>query len=129
MNRKSIYTIMPIAALALAGCANTERDSSAESRAPAAVAVGEPQSCIPLQSIRTTRVHDDRTIDFEMSGDTVYRNTLPYSCGGLGFEQRITYRTSGSQLCSTDTFRVLYSDGQTGASCGFGKFVPVRLEK
>jgi hypothetical protein len=62
----------------------------------------------------------------------VYRNTLPYSCPQLGFEERFLYKTSLSQLCSTDIITVLTSGGpdlSRGASCGLGQFQPVELVK
>ena len=126
-------THRPIAALLfsalvapLAGCAPAP-ETTADSRAPAAVAAGEPVNCVSTGSIDTTRVHDDRTIDFVMRDGTVYRNTLPVSCGPLGFEKRFAYRTTTARLCSTDTITVLQSGGVNGPTCGLGEFVPVRL--
>lgn len=90
--------------------------------------VGKPQSCVPLQQIRETRVRDDQTIDFYMNGRKVLRNTLPNSCPQLGFEERFAYKTSLSQLCSTDIITVLQSPGLSrGASCGLGQFQEVTL--
>ncbi|WP_088182716.1 hypothetical protein [Sphingobium sp. Z007] len=92
------------------------------------VAKGEPVSCVPIQSIRSTNVRDDRTIDFIMNGNKVYRNILPNSCPSLGFEKRFLYKTSLSQLCSVDIITVLWNGGpglQQGASCGLGKFQPM----
>jgi hypothetical protein len=96
------------------------------------VAVGEPVSCIQLNTIRNSNVRDDRTIDFETNGRKVYRNTLPNSCPGLGFEQRFAYKTSTSQLCSVDIITVLQSAGSglmQGASCGLGTFQPMEKVK
>ena len=99
-------------------------------RVPPATLVGEPVSCIPLQAIRESRVYDDRTIDFVMSGKRAYRNVLPHACPGLGFERRFAYETSLSQLCSTDIVTVLYQTGPArGASCGLGQFQPVTLPR
>ncbi len=87
---------------------------------------GKSESCIPLTNIRETRVRSDQVIDFYMNGHKVYRNTLPNSCPQLGFEQRFSYETSLSQLCSTDIITVLYSSPpMRGASCGLGEFQPV----
>lgn len=87
---------------------------------------GKPVSCIPLTHIRESRVRDDQTIDFYMNGGTVYRNALPNSCPQLGFEKRFAYKTSLSQLCSTDIITVLVEPGiSRGASCGLGQFQPV----
>ena len=112
--------------VALAGCA-AEADSTPDIDAPAADVVGEAVRCIQTSRISTTRVHDDYTIDFEMLDNTIYRNTLPIRCGGLGFEERFGYQTTIGQLCSTDTITVLRSGGINGPTCGLGQFVPVRL--
>jgi hypothetical protein len=120
------------ATLALGACAaqtqqegvSGERSASAT---PAGQVVGEPVSCIQTSRIRNTKVHNDETIDFEMLGGMVYRNTLPNRCPSLGFEERFAYRTSIGQLCSTDIITVLYSDGTRGAGCGLGQFLPIEL--
>ena len=81
--------------------------------------------CVNLAQIRETRVRDDSTIDFHMTGGKIYRNTLPMSCPQLGFEEKFTYKTSLSQLCSTDIITVLTTAGpgiSRGASCGLGHF-------
>jgi hypothetical protein len=114
------------AAAALAAC-TAQADRAEEVRAPAAVAVGEPVSCIETSLISDTRVHDDRTIDFEMRGGRLYRNTLPYRCSSLGFEERFGYKTTIGRLCSTDTITVLQSGGINGPTCGLGRFVPIQL--
>jgi hypothetical protein len=112
------------ALLMLAGTA-TARDRNA---VPDATPVGAPVSCVPLRNIQSTRVHGDSVIDFHMTGGKVYRNTLPNSCPNLGFEERFLYKTSLSQLCSVDIITVLQSPGiSQGASCGLGKFQPVKL--
>jgi hypothetical protein len=104
---------------------------AADRRMPAATPAGKPVSCIPLSQIRETRVRNDRTIDFVMRGRArVYRNVLPNSCPGLGFEQRFSYATSLSRLCSVDIITVLFqSPVQRGASCGLGPFQPVTLAR
>ncbi|RXR30932.1 hypothetical protein [Sphingobium fluviale] len=96
------------------------------------VAVGEPIDCINPRLIRSTHVRDDQTIDFEMNGNTIYRNTLPYKCSGLGFEERFSYKLSTSQLCSVDIITVLQSFGgglSQGPSCGLGKFQKMEKAK
>lgn len=95
-------------------------------------AVGEPVNCVSLNRIRSTDVIDDSTIDFKMAGGKTYRNSLPYSCPGLKFEDRFSYKTSISQLCSVDIIRVLNNYGghlSEGAGCGLGKFQPVEKIK
>ena len=88
-------------------------------------AVGEPKNCVTISQIRSTKVVDNRNIDFRMAGGKIYRNTLSQSCPGLKFEERFSYRTSLNQLCSVDIVRVLHSQGgqlSEGAGCGLGKF-------
>ena len=129
---RSILPLAALAVLALTGCQQTAQSTSKLSRAPAARVVGEAVNCIPLAQIRTSRVHDDSTIDFDMGGRKLYRNTLLNSCPGLGFEASFTYETSLSQLCSVDIIYVLRNTGamlQRGAGCGLGKFVPIELDR
>lgn len=129
---RSILPFAALAVLALTGCQQSAQSTSKPSRAPAARVVGEAVNCIPLAQIRTSRVHDDSTIDFDMGGRKLYRNTLLNSCPGLGFEASFTYETSLSQLCSVDIIYVLRNTGamlQRGAGCGLGKFVPIELVK
>lgn len=95
---------------------------------PEATPDGKPQSCIQIHQISSTRVHGDQVIDFVMRGGKVYRNTLPYACPNLGFEERFSYTTSLSVLCSTDIITVLYTTPlSAGPSCGLGEFQPVKL--
>ncbi|HEX7712308.1 MAG TPA: DUF6491 family protein [Sphingomonadaceae bacterium] len=127
MIRTATLVTLSALAVALAGSDRTPASARANAAPPAATSLGEPVTCIPLRDIDNLRYYDDYTIDFEMKNRTVYRNTLPNRCPELGFEQRIAYKTSLSQLCNTDVFTVLHSDGTRGATCGFGKFTPVRL--
>lgn len=114
-----------IAALLFIAGAATARDRNV---VPEATPIGDAINCVNLRNIQSTRVHGDSTIDFHMGGGKVYRNTLPNSCPSLGFEERFLYKTSLSQLCSVDIITVLQSPGLSqGASCGLGKFQPVKL--
>jgi hypothetical protein len=115
-----------IACAASVGLALTGIADARSRGVPPATPAGKAESCIPLQSIRETRVRDDRTIDFYMRGGKVYRNVLPGKCPQLGFEERFAYQTSLNQLCSTDIITVLTMPNATrGASCGLGQFQPV----
>jgi hypothetical protein len=114
-----------IIGLAGAGAARDRAD-----RAPPATPAGPPVSCIPLSSIRSTAVRDDRTIDFMMRGNRppTYRVVLPQACPDLGFEQRFAYATSLSQLCSSDIITVFSTAPvMRGASCGLAPFQPITL--
>ena len=121
---KHIVSLIALAGtLAVAAPALAKQDKDAWK---AAKPSGKPESCINLQQIRESRVRDDQTIDFYMLCGKVYRSTLPNSCPQLGFEKRFSYKTSLSQLCSTDIITVLTSTGiSPGASCGLGQFQPV----
>ena len=103
---------------------------AAKSTLPTAVVTGAPVACINLRNIRSTSVVDDKTIDFHMSGNQVYRNTLPNKCPQLGFERAFAYQTSISQLCSVDIITVIVqgSSSMRGASCGLGQFTPVSFK-
>jgi len=121
------------AAASLAVTGSTAIAKRDRGEVPAATTTtGKAVSCIPLRSIRESRVRNDRVIDFRTTGTKWYRNTLPNDCPSLGFEERFSYKTSLSQLCSTDIITVLYSGGPgltRGASCGLGQFEPVTIAK
>ena len=92
--------------------------------APEVRAVGEPKNCVSTYQIRSTKIIDNRTIDFKMAGGKTYRNTLSHSCPGLRRDDAFSYRTSTSQLCNVDIIRVVENYGgrlQEGVGCGLGK--------
>ena len=102
-------------------------ENAPQTRAPAVEALGEPVSCILISRIRNTRVHDDFTIDFLLTGGDVFRNTLPNRCPQLGFEERFAYEASSGNLCSIDMISVIQgSAAGRGPRCALGPFVPVR---
>ena len=116
-----------LAALCLAAAPGAAADRN---KVPDATPAGKPVDCLPIIQLRESRVRNDQVIDFVTRGGKVYRNTLPQSCPRLGFEERFAYRTSISQLCSTDIITVLSVTGPPqGASCGLGRFQPVTLAK
>jgi hypothetical protein len=120
---KKTVSILLAAGISLGGIAI----AYAKNRAPElpVQTIGTPLNCVNTNHIRSTKIVDDRTIDFEMTGKKLYRNTLPYSCPSLKFEERFSYKPTGSQLCSVDIIRVLNNYGgrlQEGAGCGLGKF-------
>ena len=106
----------------------TEKPETApQTRAPAVEVLGEPVSCILVSRIRNTRVHDDFTIDFVLTGGDIYRNTLPRRCPQLGFEERFAYEVSTGNLCAIDMISVIQSGAAGhGPRCQLGQFVPVR---
>ena len=119
---RPLLCLMTIALLSTSSAGITA-SKKADNLRPAGKAV----NCVQLRQIDHTRVRDDRTIDFRMLGGKVYRNTLPHSCPGLGFEEKFMYKTSLSQLCSVDIITVLHNTGglSRGASCGLGQFQPM----
>jgi hypothetical protein len=136
--RAPAFTALAATALLLSACAadqGTPKSASSTAanprNAPAgavpAVANGKPIGCVQLQSIRETRVVDDKTIDFYMRDGRVLRNNLPGSCPQLGFERAFSYSTSISQLCNVDIITVIQQSGgiRRGASCGLGMFTPI----
>jgi hypothetical protein len=120
--------IMITALLATGGCAATGTDIGGKSSVDADYiikTIGKPKSCITRSRISSTDVIDDQTIDFKMVNGDIYRNNLPNKCGGLGFEEAFSYKTSTNQLCSVDIIHVLAQTGgrlDTRGSCGLGKF-------
>jgi hypothetical protein len=126
MNHYRLNAALLVAAALAAAACTAQADSAADVRAPAVTIAGEPEDCISTSRIAGTRAHDDYTIDFEMIGGEVYRNTLHGRCPGLGFDERFGYRVNGGQLCRLDTITVIQSGGTSGATCALGQFVPVR---
>jgi len=123
--------LVPALALLATACATSPeqiaaRDASQAKMVPAATPAGAPESCVITRNIQSTKVRNDSVIDFEMNGGKIYRNTLPLSCPGLGFEERFAYKTSIGQLCSVDTITVL-RQGIDGPTCGLGTFQPVKM--
>ena len=121
--------LLGIATLAVATAAGAFGPAERRAKELAAYQpVGEPVNCISINRIRSTKIIDNQTIDFKMSGGKIYRNTLPNNCPSLAMEDRFSYRTSTNQLCSVDTIRVLQNFGgqlSEGPGCGLGKFQPV----
>jgi hypothetical protein len=111
----------------LAGCATTPKTAAPAPQPAPALAAVTAEDCVSIPAIREARVVDDKTIDFIMRDGRTLRNSLPYSCSGLGFEKAFSYATSLTRLCSVDLITVIHQGGgpRTGASCGLGKFTPV----
>ncbi|MFA6113233.1 MAG: hypothetical protein WC729_04555 [Sphingomonas sp.] len=121
---RMILIALAIAAIAAPGAA---RDRG---QVPEATPTGKPENCVTTSRIRTTHVRNDSVIDFEMNGGQIYRNTLPYACPSLGFDQAFGYETHTGELCSIDTITVLRTGaGTRGPTCGLGEFQPVKLAR
>ena len=130
---KKLLVVVPLlagAAVLSFAARSEDTDERPTSKAPPVEVLGEPISCVNISRIRNTVVHDDYTIDFNLSGGDVYRNTLPNRCPQLGFEERFAYEANVGQLCSIDTIAVLVGSAVgRGPRCSLGKFVPVRYVK
>ncbi|MBV1900139.1 MAG: hypothetical protein KUG56_00555 [Kordiimonadaceae bacterium] len=85
-------------------------------------ATGTAKKCVSLRFLRDSNVIDNQTIFFEGPGKKAYLNRLPRACSRLAAEKRFSYRTSLSQLCSTDVITVLDSFGRSWGRCGLGEF-------
>lgn len=123
MNRKTAG----IAALGLALIAGTAEARPLKRTEEARIKpAGKPLKCITIRAIRSTHVRNDRTIDFYMSGDKVYRSRLPRRCPGLTAEERFSFTTDLPQICYVDSITVLRgSPPAKGAACTLGRFQPI----
>lgn len=96
--------------------------------APAWAPAGPAVNCIQTNQIRSTRVIDDSTIDFDMGGGRLFRNHLPNRCPGLNSNRAFSYSPTGNQLCNVHTITVIQQGGgpSRGATCGLGQFTPMQ---
>lgn len=83
---------------------------------------GQTRACVPLRSLRESRVIDDQTIFFKGPGKRAYINRLPRRCSRLAFENRFSYTTTIGQLCKSEIITVLDNMGSAWGSCGLGQF-------
>ena len=93
------------ASMVLAACTEPSAPKPAVAAAPPAKPGA--QMCVRLTSIRESRVVSDSIIDFVMNDGTIYRNTLPFPCPGLGINRAFGYATSINDLCSVSTITVI----------------------
>lgn len=129
MTIRSLHLAAALIPLIIAAPALAEsRSERRAAQMSAWVEAGEPQDCIPLNRIRETRVLSDQVIDFIMDNGEVFRNTLPHKCPQLGFQESFGYQTSLNQLCNVDIITVIIPGvgPNTGASCGLGRFTPMK---
>ena len=89
--------------------------------APAAPAMAEEKAekrnlsddCINLSLVRRTKVVDDNTILFYMTGGHVKKMTLAFGCPSLKFYESFSYRVHNNRLCAR--FDTIVS--RNGAHC------------
>ena len=111
------------ATLLLAACANS--DSPADRSVW--VADGAPVNCISRSQVRTFRVIDDQTIDFERNRNQAWRNSLPFRCSGLTFGQAIQVNSRTSQICNLDSITPKsFGSGPNAPRCQLGQFQPMK---
>ena len=87
---------------------------------------GEPQDCIYLPSIRSTRVFDKTAIVYD-AGRTLWVNRPDNGASSLDDDDILVTRLHSSQLCSIDTVQL--RDRSSHFYSGFvalGDFVPYR---
>ena len=80
------------------------------------------RDCVTTHTLRSTAVLDDQTILFQLRDGSVWKNTLDFSCPSLGFHESFSYESHGLQLCDLDSIKVFEPFGNSGATCGLGKF-------
>jgi len=117
---------------AFAGEASARRADDRSRNVPAARQTGPAQSCIRLAEVTNSEVRNDWTIDFERgAGRRIYRSLLPHRCSGLRAADAFSYKTSLSELCTTDIVYPLHQGGgfHRGPGCGLGKFIPMELAR
>lgn len=111
------------ATLLLAACANS--DSPAERSVW--VEDGPPVNCINRNQVRSFRVIDDRTIDFERNRNQAWRNNLPFRCSGLAFGQAIRLNSRTQQICNMDSITPKsFGSGPNALRCQLGQFQPMK---
>src|SRR6188768_78491 len=122
MTKKLLVVVPLLAGAAVLSFAARSEDAAERpaSKAPPVEVLGEPVDCVNTSRIRNTVVHDDYTIDFNLTGGDIYRNTLPNRCPQLGFEERFAYEANTGQLCSIDTIAVIQGNVGQGPRCGLG---------
>ncbi|WP_432201215.1 hypothetical protein ACRAQ7_03080 [Erythrobacter sp. W53] len=126
-------TFIKISVLSLSiiigACVQNEEPRKWTSDAPAATAVGETENCVTISRIKRSDIHDERTIDFKLSGGKIYRNIMPQACPSLNKHDAISYDIRGNRLCSPEFIYVLENDAgvlRRGAACTLGQFVPIK---
>ena len=105
--------------------ANADTDADTESGM-------EPENCVSIARIRSTRIVDDSTILFYMNDGTIFVNHLPRRCSGLRINDAFGYATSLTVLCNVDVIHVLRNLGGdlvSGPTCGLGMYQPVTAEQ
>lgn len=101
--------------------------------APAAPAMAEEKAeksnlgdaCINLSQVRRTKVIDDNTILFYMTGGHVKKMTLAFGCPSLKFYESFSYRVHNNRLCAR--FDTIVS--RNGAHCPIATVEDLPIEE
>lgn len=125
---KQIPPMFLLAAAVLAAPAAAQRDSSRGeaqlAREVAGRVAGQPVNCLTLSRIQASRIIDRTAIIYE-AGRTVYVNRPRSGANWLDRDDIMVNRTTGSQLCRSDTVRLVNRGTRTPS--GFvilDRFVP-----
>jgi len=74
-------------------------------------------TCLKTRDIRSHKLVDNQTLDFQMRNGAVYRNQTQSSCSGLRFSGYI-HRSPDGSLCDYEVLRIL----DHGGVCALGTF-------
>lgn len=87
---------------------------------------GKPTKCIPLTSIRSSRIIDRTAIVYD-AGRTIYVNRPRGGASSLSRWDILVSKPTGSQLCNLDIVRLAdQSTHMTKGSVSLGDFVPYK---
>lgn len=127
--RKALIAVLAVAALAAPLAAEAKPRLSPEAKLDKMLegrVAGEPQDCIYLPSIRSTRVIDKTAIVYD-AGRTLWVNRPDNGASSLDDDDVLVTRLHSSQLCSIDIVQL--QDRTSWFYSGFvalGDFVPYR---
>jgi hypothetical protein len=138
MMRKIAHPIMILTGLLTASCSGqgldsapaplTEKQAAILTKALDGKVAGKPVDCVTANAATNfTRVSDDILL-YRTGGKTVYQNTLPNRCFGLGNDDDIlVFKRYGSGYCKGDLIRrVDRFSGIQDSTCQFGAFIPYK---
>jgi len=92
---------------------------------------GAMERCIPVRSIRSSRVLDERHIVFELPSKKYYLVQFQHKCPQLRRDSSIAYEPRGSQLCRLDQIRAIdsFRSGPLGPPCSIPGFYEVTVDQ
>ena len=88
--------------------------------------------CLPVRSVRATRILDDQHVVFEMPRKTYYLVRFEHRCFGLRRDSALIYETRSMQLCRMDPIRAGNATGigtDIGPPCRIPGFTEVTREQ